>query len=133
MSERVPPPVPVPSAVALPYWEGLQRGELCVQRCAACGTLRHYPRLLGRECFSDIVAWEAISGDGHIHSYTVAHYAYHPGFAEDLPYTLVTVELTVGLRALGRWLGDAVPQIGAPVRMVLVPGEPYPRLSFAPA
>jgi uncharacterized OB-fold protein len=133
MSELVPKPVPVPSAVALPYWEGLQRGEFCVQRCAACGTLRHYPRLLCRECFSDAVDWQAISGEGHIHSYTVAHYAYHPGFAAELPYTLVTIELTVGLRALGRWLGAEVPQIGAPVRMVLVPGKPYPTLSFAPA
>jgi uncharacterized OB-fold protein len=51
-----------------------------------------------------------------VHSWTVAHYAYHPAFAPDLPYTLVTVDLDEGVRALGLWRDDATPCIGQPVQ-----------------
>jgi uncharacterized OB-fold protein len=68
--------------------------------------------------------------DVGIYSYTVAHYAYHPSFAGDLPYTLVTVDLAGGPRALGRWLGDAAPAFGAAVQRVILHRESSPKLAF---
>lgn len=115
MNERAAKPAVVASALSAPYWEGLKAGRLLLQACAACGALRHYPRLLCTECFSDAVHWQPASGRGRIHSWTVAHHAFHAGFADELPYTLVTVDLVEGPRALGRWLGGA-PRIGLPVR-----------------
>lgn len=133
MNEAVSKPVPVPSAVSAPYWEGLHAGELRLQACADCGQLRHYPRLLCSHCYSRAHRWLVASGRGRIHSYTVAHYAYHPAFAGELPYTLVTVDLEEGVRALGRWLGPATPVFGAAVMLVIQPGEGAPALGFQPA
>ena len=107
-------PVPPPSALSVPYWEGVAAGKLLLQCCGACGTLRHYPRLLCNACYSTSVTWQEASRKGTIHSWTVSHHAYHPSFAGDLPYTLVTVDLAEGPRALGRWRGP-VPSIGLPV------------------
>jgi uncharacterized OB-fold protein len=54
----------------------------------------------------------------------VCHHAFHPGFAAELPYTLVTVDLEEGVRALGRWQGGAL-KIGTRVqaRFQLSPGR----------
>ncbi len=105
-------PSPQISELSRPYWEAAAQGRLVLQACAACGTLRHYPRLLCTQCFSDAATWHTASGRGHIHSWTVAHHAFHPAFAAELPYTLVTVDLAEGVRALGRWNSDTPPAIG---------------------
>ena len=114
MNQTIARPVPPPSALSAPYWEGAAAGRLLVQRCCDCGKLRHYPRLLCSSCYSTAVEWVEASGRGAIHSWTVAHHAYHPSFAAELPYTLVTVDLEEGVRALGRWRG-ATPSIGQKV------------------
>lgn len=111
MNQTIARPLPPPSALSAPYWEGAAAGRLMIQRCSGCGLLRHYPRLLCSSCYSTAVGWVEASGQGAIHSWTVAHHAYHPSFATDLPYTLVTVDLQEGVRALGRWRG-ATPAIG---------------------
>ena len=94
--------------------------------------IHHDPRLLCDSCYCDAAEWEEASGCGKIHSWTVCHHAFHPGFAGDLPYTLVTVDMEEGVRALGRWTGRAF-KIGTPVqgRFVLSPGRS--ELVFDPA
>ena len=114
MNQPIARPVPPPSALSAPYWEGAAAGRLLIQRCTACGTLRHYPRLLCSNCHSTAADWIEASRRGVIHSWTVAHHAYHPSFAAELPYTLVTVDLQEGPRALGRWIGGT-PRIGQAV------------------
>lgn len=125
-------PLPHPSPLSQAYWDAAAGGRLVIQRCAACGKLRHYPRLLCDSCYSDAVDWVQASGRGKVHSWTVCHHAFHPGFAAELPYTLVTVDLEEGVRALGRWQGDAF-GIGTPVqgRFELSPGRS--ELVFDPA
>ena len=93
-------PLAHPSELSRPYWEAAAEGRLVLQRCASCGNLRHYPRLLCDSCYSDAVDWVPASGRGKVHSWTVCHHAFHPGFAAELPYTLVTVDLEEGVRAL---------------------------------
>ena len=96
-------PTPPTSDLARPYWEAAAQGRLVLQSCSACGKVRHYPRLLCDACYSDAVTWLPSEACGSIHSWTVAHHAFHPAFASELPYTLVTVDLDEGVRALGRW------------------------------
>ena len=108
-------PVPVPSSLTQPYWDAAQRGQLVLQQCSACATIRHYPRLLCAQCHSSEAHWTPASGLGHIHSWTVCHHVFHPGFAADVPYVLVTVDLQEGVRALGRWRGGPL-ALGLPVR-----------------
>ena len=104
-------PVPNPTPLTQPYWEAARVGVLVAQRCTACGALRHYPRILCAQCYSKEHTWQALSGRGVVHSWTVTHHLFHPAFAEELPYTLVTIDLEEGVRALGRWRGPS-PSLG---------------------
>lgn len=99
-------PVPEPSAMSQPYWDAAAAGRFILQSCADCGRIRHYPQLLCSHCYSDAVNWKDATGRGKVHSWTVAHHAFHPAFKADLPYTLVTVDLEEGVRALGLWQSD---------------------------
>lgn len=125
-------PTPPPSELSRPYWQAAAQGQLVIQACAACGTLRHYPRLLCSQCHSDACAWQPASGQGVIHSWTVSHHAFHPAFVAELPYTLVTVDLDEGVRALGRWLGPDALGIGQPVQGRFEPREGGMDLVFRP-
>ena len=115
MTNTVAKPVQQSNALSRAYWEGAAEGRLLLQCCKACGKLRHYPRLLCDACYSDAVESKQASGGGRIHSWTVAHHPFHPAFVDELPYTLVTVDLDEGPRALGRWRGDT-PTIGQQVQ-----------------
>ena len=88
--------VPSPSPETQPYWDGLNEGRLRLQRCADCGKVRHYPRPVCDACWSMNAEWVDASGRGTVHSWTITHYAFHPGFKADLPYTLLTVDLRRG-------------------------------------
>ena len=46
----VPRPAPVVTELSQGFWDAVARGELAVQRCAACGLLRHYPQPLCPAC-----------------------------------------------------------------------------------
>jgi uncharacterized OB-fold protein len=46
--------------------------------------------------------WLNASGDAKIHSWTIAHHAYHPAFKTLLPYTLVTADLDERVRIIAR-------------------------------
>jgi uncharacterized OB-fold protein len=128
-------PVPHPSALTQPYWDGTKQGVLRIQHCAACGKARHYPRYICDACHSFDVEWKEASGRGTVHSWTVAHHAFHPGFRDDLPYTLVVVDLAEGVRALGRFsepTGQGL-KLGLPVRLGFVQGdEDYALPVFTP-
>lgn len=133
MSETTPAkPRQVPTELSRPFWEAAAQGRLVLQQCGACGKIRHYPRLLCDACYSNAAVWTPASGRGTVHSWTVAHYAYHPAFAPELPYTLVTIDLEEGVRALGRWHSDQTPRIGQPVQGVFEPREHGVDLVFTP-
>lgn len=112
-------PQPQPTPVSQGYWEGARAGRLMLQRCGGCGAIRHYPRPVCSRCHSLKVDWVPASGEGVVHSWTVAHYGYHPAFKGEVPYVLLTVDLAEGVRALGRVDGIAVDdlRLGLPVRV----------------
>jgi len=113
-------PVPEPTRDSRPYWDALREGRLVVQQCAACGRLRHYPRPVCDACYSMDVTWRPLSGRGTVHSWTVAHHPFHPGFKSELPYVLVTVDLDEGVRMLAQLRGveSEALAVGLPVTMV---------------
>ena len=114
--DKVMKPTPSASDMSRPYWDAAAEGRLSLQCCADCGKIRHYPQLLCSHCYSNAVRWVDASGRGAVHSWTVAHHAFHPAFAADLPYTLVTIDLEEGVRALGLWRSDRTPVLGQPVQ-----------------
>lgn len=128
-------PLPEPSVESQPFWSALNEGRLVIQRCAACKALRHYPRPVCPECYSFDYDWAEASGNGTIHSWTVAHHAFHPGFKEDLPYTLATVDLEEGVRLVApvRGLNGRKMQVGQAVRVVFRSadgGQALPEVEF---
>ena len=111
--------VPSPTPDTQPYWTGLQEHRLCLQACADCGRVRHYPRPVCDSCWSMNAKWIVASGRGKVHSWTITHYAFHPGFKGDLPYILVTVDMDEGVRmnAQVRGIVEADLRVGLPVKV----------------
>jgi uncharacterized OB-fold protein len=112
-------PVPEPSLDTAPYWKGLRDHRLMLQRCGSCRKVRHYPRPVCDECYSMEVDWVEASGRGRIHSWTVTHHPFNPGFIGELPITLVTVDLDEGVRMNAQLRGTPAESlaIGTPVRI----------------
>jgi hypothetical protein len=63
--------------------------------------------------------WVAASGRGTVHSWTITHHAFHPGFKADLPFTLLTVDLEEGVRmqAQARGIVQEELRVGLPVKV----------------
>ena len=115
--------VPTPTPDTQPYWDGLRDGRLLLQRCADCGKVRHYPRPVCDSCWSMNAEWMDAAGQGTVHSWTITHYAFHPGFKSELPYILLTVDLPEGVRmnARGRGIDASALRIGLPVKIAFDP------------
>jgi uncharacterized OB-fold protein len=103
------------------YRECAREGRLVFQRCEACGTPRHPPRVLCAECGSERVSWAPSAGRGTIFSWTVVHQAPHPAFASQVPYAVVVVELEEGVRMVAslRELAPAHLELDLPVEIEL--------------
>ncbi|MED4779904.1 Zn-ribbon domain-containing OB-fold protein [Brevibacillus choshinensis] len=116
MSSQIPRPLV--DSDSQPFWEGLNRHELMIQRCDECNQSIFYPRLLCPHCFSDKVVWIQATGRGHIYSYTVVHRAFGP-FSNQVPYVVAIVELEEGVRMMTRIVGDRQAiKIGVPVEVI---------------
>jgi len=98
MSEQARKPLPAPSALSRPFWDGLAAGELRVQKCDDCGRLVFYPRPHCPDCLSEALTWTPLSGRGRVYTYTIVRRAMHPAFAPDVPYVFAIVELEEGPR-----------------------------------
>lgn len=104
-TENATRPAPHPTPDSQPYWDAAREGRLVLQHCTSCHRPRHYPQPVCPHCHSRGCAWIEASGQGTVHSWTVAHHAFHPAFRHELPYTLVIVDLAEGPRLLGRFDG----------------------------
>lgn len=112
-------PVPQPTLESGPYWAGLNEHKLMLQKCSDCGQIRHYPRPMCSSCYSLTSTPVAASGRGVVHSWTITHQAFNPGFKDEVPYTLATVDLPEGVR-INTQLRGVAPEalrIGLPVRV----------------
>jgi uncharacterized OB-fold protein/acyl dehydratase len=116
---------PVVSQDSAFFWEGTAAGELRIQHCPACGSLRHPPGPMCPSCGADKQDWVLASGRGSVFSYVVHHHPPVPG--KQLPFVVALVELEEGVRMLGELIGvePSAVHIGMPVRAALtrVDGE----------
>ena len=85
------------------FFEGARQHKLLIQKCTACGTLRHPPRPSCANCRS--FDWEPVeaSGRGTIFSFVVNHYPQVPAF--DYPLVVALVELEEGTRLVANVSG----------------------------
>jgi len=117
--EKPAKPLPQVSPDMAPFFEAARRHELVVQRCAGCGALRFPARPICSRCLGREAIWVPASGRGTVFSFAVMHQASHPGFAADVPYAVVVIELEEGPRVLSNLIGCAVGDIhiGLPVEV----------------
>jgi len=98
-------PGSVHTPISAPYWESLAQGSLTFQRCKAC----HHAWLPARRecphCLADDWGREAASGSAKLISWVVYHVAYHPSYANRLPYNVAVVELAEGPRMISNVIG----------------------------
>jgi uncharacterized OB-fold protein len=98
------------------FWEGCARGELRVQRCAACGHRQFPPRQQCPACASFDLGWEVVSGRGTVWSFVVPHPPLLPAYAERAPYNVIVVALEEDprLRMVGNMVagpGEAIDSV----------------------
>ncbi|WP_327098995.1 OB-fold domain-containing protein [Nocardia vinacea] len=116
-------PVPVPDALTADYWSAAARHVLALARCTRCDRFALPPGETCRRCGTSTpeFRYEPVSGRGTVRSWTVIRKASLLGFADQVPYLLVDVELVEerGLRMIGRLLNGpkTVVRIGDPVQV----------------
>jgi uncharacterized protein len=99
------------------FWAATAAGELRIQRCAACGALRHPPGPMCPACGAPgDGGYVVAAGTGEVFSYVVHHHPPVPG--KRLPLVVALVQLPEGVRMVGEMPGVAPDQvrIGLPVR-----------------
>lgn len=114
------------------FWAGLARHELLLWTCATCGA-RYWPKTYcvhhENEPWAANLSWQPSSGRGRLFAYNVHHWAFHPGFADAVPYTYALVELDEGPLISSTMVGrmPTMGDVGSPVRVVY---EDHPAEGF---
>ena len=93
MSDMRAKPIPSPDELTEPFWEAARHRRLVIQRCTKCNYYNHPPRILCDACLSQELHFEAVSGRGRIHTFTVMHQRDVPGFESEAPFVNIIVEL----------------------------------------
>lgn len=91
-------PMPVPTQISMPFWEGLKARRLLIQQCNACTHWNFYPRRHCPVCLEHDLTWREVDGSATLYSYTVTRIATLPDFIDEMPQKLAVVELAQGVR-----------------------------------
>ena len=113
-------PLPRATPISAPFWEGLRRHEVRLQRCRDCERFVFYPRSNCPFCLSPALEWRTVAGTGQLHTFTLARLPTAPFFADEVPQKLAIVELDEGVRIPSTLVGvteDEI-EIGMPVAPV---------------
>lgn len=101
------------------FWEGLEVGELRIQRCAGCKTLHHPPVVRCPGCGGYDLDWQVASGRGRVYSHVEPVHPRFPAFGDG--YVVGLVELEEGTRLITN-IVDVDPErveVGMPVELVV--------------
>jgi uncharacterized OB-fold protein len=93
------------------FWLGCKNHQLRFQKCENCGHVRWPASIICPVCHSQKGSWLVSEGKGKIYTFVVYHVAYHPGFANDLPYVVAVVELKEGPHLLTNIVNCAVDEV----------------------
>jgi hypothetical protein len=87
-----------------PWWSAVERGEFLLPSCTACNRFYFPPGPRCPSCGNSETELRDAPTTGCIYSWVVVHYPQDPAFTEDVPYTVVAVQLDAGPRMFGRLL-----------------------------
>ena len=97
-------PLPIPTELSAPHWDGTRQHRLMVQHCTGCGAYVFIPRRACPQCLAEPLEWVESSGKGVIYSYTIIHRPPHPSF--EPPYCAAIIELEEGWHMLSNIVGS---------------------------
>ena len=89
-------PLPQPTTISAPFWDGLKAHEVRLQQCDH-GHWLFFPRTHCPTCGSRQLDWKTVSGEGELYTYTVARVPTLPEFSDEMPQLLAVVELNEGV------------------------------------
>jgi len=89
-------PLPRPTALSQPYWDGLKAHEVRIQHCADCGHWIFFPRSHCPECGGRHLDWRRVCGEGTLYTFTVARVPTLPEFTDEMPQLLGVIQLDEG-------------------------------------
>ena len=119
----VRPVRPAPDSLTAFFWDGAREHRLLIQRCNDCGRFQHPPEPVCHHCLSFSLGAGEVSGRGTIYSFEIATQAFHPWFADKIPFVIAVVELAdqPNLKLITNIVGvdpdsDAI-QVGAEVEV----------------
>ena len=114
-------PLPEVTEELAPFFAAARRGKLVLSRCRGCGDRRLPPRPICSRCLGREHEWTESTGRGTVYSFNRMHQVYHPGFAGEVPYVVVLVELEDGGRIISNLRGSAEVKVGMPVEVAFEP------------
>ena len=120
MSEEFTKPLPAPTPVSAPFWEGLKQEKVIIQQCGDCQAWGFYPRTHCRACLSSNLIWREVSGEGTLHTYTITRQPTAPHFSDEVPQFLAMVDLDEGVRLTTTLIHDDEASIKVGSRVVPV-------------
>jgi uncharacterized OB-fold protein len=113
--------IPRPDELDVEFYQAtVAAGQLCIQRCTACGNWTHPARYYCPECSSPDFAFPPVSGRATVYSWTVSYFSVEPSWKAHLPYVTVVAELEEGPRivASARGIASDAITLGMPIRIV---------------
>lgn len=112
-------PLPRPTPISAPYWDGLKARQVRLQQCER-GHWLFFPRMHCPTCGARQLAWHTVSGEGTLYSFTVARVPTLPEFSDEMPQLLAVVELDEGVHINSTLVGvdPAVVRVGQRLRPV---------------
>ncbi|MFB4303886.1 Zn-ribbon domain-containing OB-fold protein [Actinomadura sp. NTSP31] len=113
--QRAGIPLPQPTAVSRPFWEGCAAGELRYQHCGACDRAVFDPAWACRYCDADALQWRTSAGRGEVYSHTVVWRPQAPQFTA--PYAVVIVTFDEGFQMLTNLIGGTVEEVRVGLRV----------------
>ncbi|MHB8669641.1 MAG: Zn-ribbon domain-containing OB-fold protein [Acidimicrobiales bacterium] len=106
MSDAPLPPMPVPDADTQAFWDAAAEHCLVIPRCERCGAWIWQPKPVCPRCQTAGPVWTQVAGDGRVASWTVLHPPVLPAYADLLPFVILLVELTEGVRLVGQLVDE---------------------------
>jgi uncharacterized OB-fold protein len=91
-------PIPEPTPVYRPFWDGLRQRRIMVQYSPSLGEHVFYPRTLAPRTLADDLEWREIDGLGVLYTFTVVDRPTAPPWSDDVPQFLAVVEWDAGPR-----------------------------------
>lgn len=126
------PPAPVTDSVSRFFWDALREEKVWLQHCTQCSRARFPPMSHCPYCRSHEFTRAEIPGTGQIYSWVVVRRAFAPEFADDIPYTIATVDFDGGVRAAVRAEDAESIDFGSPVEATFRHHESWSELRVRP-